>query len=280
VAGVSGATGSVGAAATASGSASSPIRAATTLALWGAAWQAGSPADEVLQAVRAVAHRAGLRSGTASVARRAGLPGPGEASGSDLDILGLLRRGGRPSLLMPVAGDLRGLPVGGEVLVPALDAGAVVVLPDVELALVPAHGQWRAYDCSSTHPTIPARDAARLLDDAIVEATRALVSADVAVGGTAAGPPREAMAARIRDEAVDLPRGSGPVASSLLARAITLDALVVAAAVHRTAAVTSGELAAVHDALGPLAAAAREARRTAVAAAVESMLDGAQARRR
>jgi hypothetical protein len=249
------------------------------VALWGAAWQAGAPADEVLQAVRAVAHRAGLRSGTARVAQRVGLPGPGEASGSDLDLLGLLRRGGRPGLLVPVAGDLRGLPVGGEVLIPALDAGAVVVLPDVELALVPIHGQWRAFDCPSTHPTIPARDAARLLDDAIAEATRALMSADVAVGGTAAGPPREAMAGWIRNEAVDLPRGSGPVASSLLARAITLDALVMAAGVHPTAAVTSGELAAVHDALGPLAAAAREARRTAVAAAVGSIMDGARTSR-
>ena len=252
--------------------AASPIRAATTAAAWAAAWQAGASADEVLDAISAVAHRAGIRAATAAVAHRSTLAGPGEASGSDLALLTLLRRGGRPGLLLPVPGDLRGLPVGGEILIPALDAGAVVTLPDLGVGLVPVNGQWRAFECAGRHPPIAPRDAARLLDDAIAEATRTLTAADLAAGGASAVPPREAMAARIRDEAVDLPRGSGSVASALLARAITLDALLAAAAGHPTAAVTGGELATVHEALAPLAAAAREARRTAVAEAVVALL--------
>lgn len=250
----------------------SPVRAATTVAAWAAAFQAGAPADEVLRAIRGADHRAGLRAGTNAVAHRLGLPASGDASGSDLDLLRLLRAGGRPGLLLPVEGDLRGLPVGGAVLIPALDAGAVVVLAQVELGVVPMYGQWRAFDCPGNHPTLPPSDASRLLDDAIAEATRALLSADVAVGGASAEPPREAMSAWIRHEAVDLPPGSGRPAAGLLARAITLEALLRAAAGHRTAAVTSGELAAVHDTLGPLAAAAREARRTAVDAAVTAFL--------
>jgi hypothetical protein len=196
------------------------------------------------------------------------LAGPGEASGSDLDLLALLRRGGRPGLLLPVAGDLRGLPIGGDIVIPALDAGAVVTLSALDIGLVPEHGQWRAYDCGSGHTTIPPRDAAALLDDAIAEATVSLTSADIA---SASGAPRQAMAQFIRSEAVDLPPRSGAAASSLLARAITLDSLLAAAAGHRSAAVTSRELAAVHSALAPLAAAAREARRTAVESAVTSM---------
>jgi len=251
------------------------VRAATTVALWAAAWQAGAPADEVLESLRGVGHRAGLRAGTDDVARRTGLPGPGEASGSDLDLLGLLRRGGRPGLLLPVPGDLRGLPVRGPLVIPALDAAAVVVLADLDVGLVPVHGQWRAFDCSPTHPTLPPKDASRLLDDAITEATRTLLAADVAVGGVAANPPREAMSTWIQDEAVELPSGCGALASGLLARAITLEALVRAASGHRTAAVTSAELATVHDALGPLAAASREARRTAVDTAVTALLGSA-----
>lgn len=252
----------------------SAIRAATTAAVWAAAWQAGAPADEVLAAVAAVAHRAGVRASTPAVARRTGLAGPGEASGTDLDLLGLFRRGGRPGLLLPVPGDLRGLPVGGDIVIPALDAGAVVTLPEAGLGLVPMHGQWRAYECAGVHATIPPAEATRVLDDAIREATRTMVAADLGIGGPAAGAPRDAMAARIRAEAVDLPVSAAPAAATLLARAITLDALLGATAAHRTAAVTSAELATVHDALGPLAAAAREARRTAVDAAVTALLGG------
>lgn len=258
----------------------SAIRAATTAAVWAAAWQAGAPADGVLDALGAVAHRAGIRAATPAVALRSGLAGPGQASGTDLDLLALLRRGGRPGLLLPVAGDLRGLPVGGDIVIPALDAGAVVTLSGLDIGLVPMHGQWRAFDCTAAHATIPPGEAARLLDDAIHEATRALVAADLAIGGAAGTAPRDAMAARIRAEAVDLPIGAAPVASELLARAITLDALLGAAAAHRTAAVTSAELATVHEALGPLAAAAREARRTAVDAAVTALSDGARPGRR
>lgn len=286
MAGVSGAFGGVGGVAGGRGAGSaddlgcvpaSPVRAATTVAVWAAAWQVGAPADEVLDALASVAHRAGVRAASAAVALRAGTAGPGQASGSDLDLLTLLRRGGRPGLLLPVPGDLRGLPVRGEILIPALDAGAVVTLPEVGVGLVPMHGQWRVFDCAATHPhpTIPARDAVRLLDDAIAEATRSLVSADLAVGSDTASAARTAIAARMRAEAVDLPAGSPPLASGLLARAISLDAMLSAAGTHRTAAVTSGELATVHDALGPLAAAAREARRTAVETAIGALLDDA-----
>lgn len=247
----------------------SSIRAATTLALWGAAWQSGASADQVLAVLDATGHRAGVRAANAEAAELSGLPGPGLPSAGTAQLLGLLRRAGPPGLVLPVAGDLRGLPVGGEIAIPALDAGAAVVLPDAGVALVPADGLWRAFGCAVVHPTLPVGEVTQLVDDAVSEATRALARADIA---SQTGDPRQAVRRVIMAEAVDTPPGMPAAASSLLAKSITLQALLSVAANHPTAAVTSRELAVVDDALHPLASAVREARRTAVAATAAALL--------
>jgi len=244
------------------------VRAATTLALWAAAWRGGASADQVLEALGGTGVRAGVRAGSAGAAALSGLPGPGLPSASAVDLLGLLRRGGPPALLLPVPGDLRGLPPGGDIVLPALDAGAVVVLSDAGVALVPVDGHWRALECGQGHPTLSMAEAMLLVDDAVTEATRALASADLA---SSRGNPREAVRRSIIDRAVDTPPGIPSGASSLLAKATTLDALLTVAAGHETAAVTSAQLATVDDALSPLRSAVREARRTAVAATVSAL---------
>jgi hypothetical protein len=185
-----------------------------------------------------------------------------------VDLLGLLRRGGPPALLLPVPGDLRGLPPGGDIVLPALDAGAVVVLPDAGIGLVPVDGQWRALGCGPAHATLTVAEATRLVDDAVAEATRALATADLA---SSRGNPREAVRRAIIGMAVDTPAGTPAAASSLLAKATTLAALLAVAAGHQTAAVTGRQLATVDDALAPLRSAVREARRTAVAATVTAL---------
>jgi len=244
------------------------VRAATTLALWAAAWRGGASADGVLDALGRTGIRAGVRAGSTDAAERSGLPGPGLASAAAVDLLGLLRRGGPPALVLPVPGDLRGLPPGGDVVLPALDAGAVVVLPDAGVALVPVDGHWRALECSPAHATLTLAEATWLVDEAVTEATRALASADLA---SSRGNPREAVRRAILDRAVDTPAGMPSGASSLLAKATTLDALLTVAAGHETAAVTSAQLATVDDALAPLRSAVREARRTAVATTVAAL---------
>ena len=150
-------------------------------------------------------------------------------------------------------GDLRGLPVGGEITVPALDAGAVVVLPDLEIG---AGADRRSVAGVSTVRELIRRSRPErgptAGSTAIADATRSLMAVDVAVGGSAAGPPRTAM--RRLDAATrrSICRRVRPAcASALLARAISLDALLAVAAGHDTAAVTSGEMAAVDDALAP-----------------------------
>ncbi|WP_188940558.1 hypothetical protein [Nakamurella endophytica] len=254
----------------------SPVRSATTLALWASAWLRGESADDVLAAVDETGQRAGVRAASAAVAEATGLPGPGSPSAGSVDLLPLLARGGLPELLLPHAGDLRGLPPGGDVTVPALDSGAVVVLPELDLGLVPVDGQWRAYRCPGRRvPAAPVFEALQLIDEAIAQATRELVTADIARGP-------EQVREQVRDimlaEAVHCPPGTPGRASALLAKAISLEALLRVAAGHQTAAVTSRELAVVDDALRPLSLAVRAGRRSAVDHAVQALAGSAAGR--
>lgn len=241
------------------------LRAATTLALWGAAWQGGAAADDVLSAIDDAGHRAGVRAANNEIADTTGLPGPGWPSAGSSALLPVLREGGAAELLLPHPGDMRGLPLGGELTVAALDAGALVVLPAADIALVPSDGQWRAYRCAIRHPALGLGEAHEMLDTAVGRATRLLTALDVARGSDTA---REQVRLAMLDEAIDFPPGTPPAASSLLATSISLHALLTVASSQDTAAATSHEMAAVDDVLRPLAIAIRESRRAAVAAAV------------
>ncbi len=213
-------------------SADSPVRAATTLALWGAARVGGLPGDETLRGIDGSGYRAGVRAADGEVATRTGLPGPGERSAPAAALLALFTRGGTPELLLPSAGDLRGLPPGGAVVVPALDAGAMVVLPDIEIGLVPRDGQWRAYPCTGRVMPLTLSEAQYLIDTAMQAATRDLVNADVARGAdTVRERVREVMLAEAVDTPPDMPRR----ASALLAKVISLQALLEVAEKHETA---------------------------------------------
>jgi len=251
------------------GSPVSSVHAATTLALWAAAWQGGAPSDDVLAALEATGFRAGARALSVEAASVTGLPGPGSGSSGSATLLPLLRGGGIPELLLPAAGDLRGLAPAGRLTVAALDAGAVVVLPDDGIGIVPIHGQWRADWCPGGHPAPDLRTADHELDDAIREATQRLAAADLARD---AGSPRERVAQVMLAERVLTPPGTPPRASALLAKAISLHALLAVAENHDTAAVNSFELAVVDDALRPLALAVRDGRRAAVADACTALV--------
>lgn len=261
----------------------SGVRAATVLALWGAAYRGGlaSP-DEVIAELGTAGRTAGVRAADSGTAERIGLPGPGEATSGSVVLLELLRRGGRPWLVLPVAGDVRGLPVRSPALVPALDAGAAVLLPHESVAVVPGEGHWRVYPaCRDYADVVPAQqvpplfDAERGLDDAIRVATRQLTRLDIA--RDAAGV-RDMIALQMRQAAVQVPRGSSSThrhGSMLLAKVVSLEALLQVAAGHRTAAVTRHQLASLDDALRPLAAAVRFGRLAAVAELVGDMTPAA-----
>lgn len=251
-----------------SGRDGSALHAATTLALWSAACASGEPAERTWEVLAATGVRSGARAASDAAAARCGLPGPGEATAPLIELVPVLRRGGPAGLLLPVPGDVRGLPAGGDVGGPALAAGAAVVLPAVGVALVPVGSQWQAYECGPGHPALALPEARMLLDEAVRGATIALTNADVA---SSHGRPHDAVSALVLAEQVETPPGVPAAAADLLTRSITLHALLAVAAGHRTAAVTQHELATVDRALAPLQSAAREARRTAVALAVAAL---------
>lgn len=240
------------------------LRAATTLALWAAASQGGDSPDDVLSAIDEAGHRAGVRAANGEIAAATGLPGPGWPSAGSAALLPVFRDGGLPELLLPYPGDLRGLPIGGELTVAALDAEALVLLPAAGIALVPTDGQWRVFRCPTRHSALGLPEAHEMLDSAVRNATRSLTALDVARGS---GSAREQVRQVMLAEAVNCPPGTPPAASALLATSISLHALLTVASSQDTAAVTSYEMAAVDDVLRPLAIAIRESRRAAVAAA-------------
>ncbi len=246
----------------------SSVHAATTLALWAAARVGGSSTDDVLAAVEAAGHRVGVRAASVEVAESTGLPGPGSPTAGSMSLLPLMASGGVPDLLLPAAGDLRGLPIGGEITVPALDAGAVVVFPDLEIGVIPTDGQWRVHRCSGGHSALSLSEANGEIDGAMADATQALTAVDIARGSDQV---REHVRRRMLAEAVEVPPGTPSAASALLAKVISLEALLAVAAGHETAAVTSRELAVVDDALRPLTLAVRAGRRAAVATAARAL---------
>ncbi len=250
----------------------SGIRAATLLAVWGAAHRSGvAGADQVLGQLASAGRTAGVRAADAGTAQRIDIPGPGQAGAGTIALLELTRRGGLPQLVLPVPGDLRGLPPQSPCLVAALDAAAAVLLPDLQIAVVPGEGHWRVFGAPGLVDLVPKAsggpslfEAEVELDRAIRDATARLTRLDVA---RESAEVRAKVAAAMRDGAVDLPSGSGRGhrhGSAMLAKVVSLEALLQVAGSHETAAVSRFELASVDDALRPLAHAVRMGRLAAV----------------
>jgi len=246
----------------------SSVHAATTLALWAAARIGGCSADDVLAAVDAAGHRVGVRAACSEIAAATGLPGPGSPTAGSMALLPLMTDGGLPELLLPTAGDLRGLPPRSDITVPALDAGAVVVFPALGIGVVPVDGHWRVHHCSGANPALTVGEANAEIDSCMAEATRSLTAIDIARGSDQV---REHVRTRMLAEVLDIPAGTPSAASALLAKVISLEALLAVAQGHETAAVTSRELAVVDDALRPLAGSVRAGRRAAVAHAARAL---------
>ncbi len=249
-------------------SVSGAVRAATTLALWSAAWQGGASPDDVLAALDGADHRAGVRAATDEIAIMTGLPGPGSSSAGSAALLPLLRGAGEAQLLLPHPGDLRGLPTSGELPVAALDAGAAVTLTEASLTVVPVNGHWRVFGNTARHPADALAQAHDRLDHEVALATRNLTRLDVARQSDGA---RERVRRLMLAEAVTTPPDMPRAASSVLATSIALQALLTVADSHDSSAVNLFQLAAVDEALRPLALAIREARRSAVAAGVRAL---------
>jgi hypothetical protein len=229
------------------------------LAAWTATWLAGRAAsDEVLRATRAgdEGHRI--------VAD----------DGADIPLSEALiqwrSRGGPVRAVLPVPGDLRGVPGPSGFRAAALEAGEAVfgggfgLVPEI-MAANPASSarpyvRWRAFDVEPPPPDhIDVGEAQHELTAAIRDTARALLAADVS---GASGEVGEALAeARRAGERLDLPDGYPARAVALLAQAERMDGVLRIALLDPVGGAIDGMgVVARTEALRPLVTAVRRAR--------------------
>ncbi|TQN42523.1 hypothetical protein FHU33_1927 [Blastococcus colisei] len=225
-------------------------------AVWATAWLTGRASyDEALDAILGE-----------SAHRVAGVPGTDEAVplGRALtELRGLGER--RVRLVLPVAGDVRGLPRAPGLAPLALESGQAAVgerLALVPEALGPEVVQWTAFPLDGVPPLPPApegnlRAVSGALDLAVGDTARALAGLDVARWN----PEVPALLAGLsKARAPGLPHDHDPLALSVLGRAQRLaKVLDLAMADAPGAAVNHAQAAARDDALRPLGHAVREA---------------------
>ncbi len=237
------------------------------LAAWMAAWYAGDAGpDEVVDAV------------TLDDA-------PHQVGGLGLDlvplreVLTMWRREGAPvRLVLPVSGDVRGVPGPAEFRAAALEAeeavcsGALGLVPEITdywPSSAPTTVVWHAYvvsDAPVDH--LQLGDVSFELTTAIREAAVALSAADVA--GGAADITEALRNARRAGEHLNLPPNFPPRAVALLAQAERMQAVLdLAADDPAGGAIDRFGMSARASALRPLAAAVRRARLAGYNAAAE-----------
>ena len=226
-------------------------------AVWATAWLAGRTSyDNALDALLGdTAHRV------------RGLPGTTEAVplGAALSALRTLGEQ-RLRLVLPVPGDVRGLPTAPGLVPSAVEAGQAAVgrrLAMVPESLGPEVVQWTAFPLGGVPPAPPPvegslRAVSGALDLAVGDAARTLARLDVArwnpeVPALLAGLARTTTAG-------GLPPDHEPLALSLLARAQRLAKVLDLALTDAPgAAVNHAQAARRDDALRPLGDAVREA---------------------
>ena len=128
-----------------------------TLAVWSSAWLSGGTAsDDVLDALTAWGEAHEVVAHDDAIAEVFDLPVTGRVPATPVGLLGALRRLGTPGgrLVLPVAGDVRGLGGGGPLTTAALRAGEALVFPDLGYAVVPqpiAEGllRWTVFGLAS-----------------------------------------------------------------------------------------------------------------------------------
>jgi hypothetical protein len=231
------------------------------LAAWTAAWLAGHAAsDEVLRATVGgdAPHLVG---------------GLGDFDSELVPLSQVLvawrRAGGAVRLVLPVAGDVRGLPGPAQFRSAALEAGEAVcgtalgIVPSViehAPSSAPPTVLWQAFDSTPAPPDfIAVADAQYELTTAIRESASALSAADVA--GWIDDIADALHDARRAGEQLSLPPGFPPRAVALIAQAERLQAVLDLAAQDPTGgAIDRTGISARRDALRPLATAVRRAR--------------------
>jgi hypothetical protein len=265
------------------------------MVVWTSAWLHGATAaDDVLDALQSWAESHEVTAHDESTADLLGLPGPGEPGASPAMLLAAARRFGVTGgeLVLPVAGDLRGLRGEAVFAAAALRAGEAAVLttsPDVaaendqarDIGIVPDRvveglQRWTVFPlpfAPAGDPT-PLGEAEHELSGAMRAAATALVDLDVA-------RHRPGVRAEITALVEGQPRSPWPPGMPNRALRVLQRASEVAAILHVATsdepggAVSASAIRRRSEALRPLDHAVRTARRAAVAETVRTLSDHA-----
>ena len=194
------------------------------LAAWATSWvRHGGPADEVIAAV----------TGADAPHLVVGLGGDDPAPLSEV-LIRWRRSGAAVRLVLPVAGDVRGVPGPAAFREAALDAGAAVfgdglgmvpTITDYSPSSAPTSVVWTAFDVTTAPPDfVSVADAQYDLNAAIRESASMLAAAEVA--GSRDDLASGLQSARRAGERVNLPPGYPPRAVALVAQAERLAAIL------------------------------------------------------
>jgi hypothetical protein len=237
------------------------------LAAWTSAWLAGSVS--LARALSGAIDRDRPHQ-VAELPDAEGLLGPdGEPVPLREALLAWQRAGASVRLVLPVPGDVRGLPGPPALRSAALDAGEAVCAPGLGLvpevidyapSSAPPTVLWRAFPSEPAPPDpLTVRDAQYELTTAVRESASALAAADVA--GSATDLAERLHRARRAGEHLNLPPCWPSDAVALLAQAERLQAVLELAREDPAGgAIDRGGVAARAEGLRPLATAVRRAR--------------------
>jgi hypothetical protein len=214
-----------------------------------------------------------------ATARQLDLPASGAVPTSVVGLLAAARRAGAGvgRLLLPVPGDVRGLPPEGPLVAAALGCGEAAAFTGAELAVVPsavADGvlRWTVFTDTPLPPAPePALvDAEHGLRGAVRQAATTLVELDVARHRPGVRAEiAETLEHRVRPP---WPEGTPARALRVLEQADEVEAILRVADTDNLGGAWSASVAAARSAaLRPLFTAVREARRSAVAEAVRAL---------
>lgn len=254
-------------------------RPSATFTVWTSAWLAGAAApDDVLDALAPWAEAHDVQAADADTAAITTLSPPGAPVSSVTFLLAALRRlasGSGARLVLPAPGDVRGLPGPGAFSREATAAGEGVLFADAGLGVVPtrvAEGvlRWTVYTVPVAGPPpefVSLSHAEADLRDQVRRSASVLTSLGVARHRPGV---REEIAAALRARTRTMwPAGMPGQALRVLQHADEVEAILAAASGDDPGGALSASAATARsEALRPIEATVRVARRAAVAEAV------------
>jgi hypothetical protein len=280
-----------------------------TLSVWANAWLAGAAApDDVLDALSQWAPRHSVTAYDSVAAGCTGLPWPDLQDSGAVSLLQTMRTAAGPSgsappvgVVLPVPGDVRGLPAGTQFQRDAIAAGEAVVITNrrdrsVAVGLIPdfeyddADGDanlgseltalaWTVYSVPGGCPTTEYLDlgeAEYALRSAVRSAAEALSAIRAGAGGADVADPR-GLVARVLGATRQhrVPDHAPSRALRVLENAAHVDAIItVTSGLMPIGLQTSSEAQIANNALRPLARVVRSARMAAVTAILYSAWRG------